>query len=230
MPLIPKQQYAVSPDGTILRITDKTGEYDVTSNPGGYGTPNPDLADSCWFALVKQLTSTGNTLIAGYTRFVYDPAAANTKETSIDVPFPIDGTFTICSGRLPVTTDGANLVEGGVIPANSYVYYNGVIYQKTGGILVAVADLSTLIDNVDILQVSCDDILFPILAIKRQALYKQYRLARNKDEDQGKSLFFQILKLREDLQGAKYTFVSGLETQAQDQIESLIDLYSIKPN
>lgn len=36
---------SISSDGTTMTIVDSTGDYNVTTNPGGYGTPNPDRAD-----------------------------------------------------------------------------------------------------------------------------------------------------------------------------------------
>jgi hypothetical protein len=32
---------SLSSDGTILTVQDSTGDYNVSTNPGGYGTPNP---------------------------------------------------------------------------------------------------------------------------------------------------------------------------------------------
>lgn len=34
-------QVSLSTDGTVLTVQDTTGAYNVSTNPGGYGTPNP---------------------------------------------------------------------------------------------------------------------------------------------------------------------------------------------
>lgn len=36
---------SVSADGKIITIQETTGNYDASTNPGGYGTPNPDITD-----------------------------------------------------------------------------------------------------------------------------------------------------------------------------------------
>ena len=47
MPAVPKIKLTPDPDrdGKKILLTDITGVYDVTDNPGGYGTPNLDSAD-----------------------------------------------------------------------------------------------------------------------------------------------------------------------------------------
>lgn len=46
MALILRLTYtSINSDGTQITITDSTGNYDASTNPGGYGTPNPDRSD-----------------------------------------------------------------------------------------------------------------------------------------------------------------------------------------
>lgn len=33
---------SLNSDGTVMNLSDSTGAYNVSDNPGGYGTPNPD--------------------------------------------------------------------------------------------------------------------------------------------------------------------------------------------
>lgn len=49
-----------SEDGTIIYITDETGEYDAVSNPGGYGAPNTAREDVALIILGKYKASAGD--------------------------------------------------------------------------------------------------------------------------------------------------------------------------
>lgn len=42
----------INADGTEITITDQTGVYDASTNPGGYGTPNPERTDLALFLRV----------------------------------------------------------------------------------------------------------------------------------------------------------------------------------
>jgi hypothetical protein len=59
-----------SQDGTIIYIPDKTGNYDGTSNTGGYGAPNTLRTDLALIILGKYKASTGDTVLTFDT---YDP-------------------------------------------------------------------------------------------------------------------------------------------------------------
>lgn len=57
MALVLRLEYtSINSDGTQITITDATGNYDASTNPGGYGTPNPDRSDIALFlrAYVKR--------------------------------------------------------------------------------------------------------------------------------------------------------------------------------
>ena len=44
MAIIESNTYVRSADGLTITVTDTTGAYNVTTNPGGYGAPNPSVA------------------------------------------------------------------------------------------------------------------------------------------------------------------------------------------
>lgn len=50
---------SISTDGTTLVVTDTTGNYDVTTNPGGYGSPNETRANLYLKLFVSIRKSTG---------------------------------------------------------------------------------------------------------------------------------------------------------------------------
>ncbi len=66
------QRFAIteSQDGTIIYITDETGEYDVVSNPNGYGGPNTAREDVALVILGKYKATAGDTDL---TFDAYDP-------------------------------------------------------------------------------------------------------------------------------------------------------------
>lgn len=50
MALILRLSYdSITADGTQITISDATGNYNASTNPGGYGTPNPDRSDIALF-------------------------------------------------------------------------------------------------------------------------------------------------------------------------------------
>jgi hypothetical protein len=65
--------------GTILYLDDNTGAYEVTENPGGYGSPNTARADLALIVIAKYKASDGSVTITadtydpeGVTQWVYD--------------------------------------------------------------------------------------------------------------------------------------------------------------
>ncbi len=59
-----------SEDGTIIYITDETGEYDAISNPGGYGAPNTERSEVALIILGKYKASAGDVELTADT---YNP-------------------------------------------------------------------------------------------------------------------------------------------------------------
>jgi hypothetical protein len=57
MALIPSITAPLNKDGQSFKFTELTGVYDVTSNPGGYGSPNPTAGTSTGALVVKDLTN-----------------------------------------------------------------------------------------------------------------------------------------------------------------------------
>lgn len=70
MALVQRFDITESQDGTIIYISDETGEYDASSNPGGYGGPNTARADVALIILGKYKASAGDTDL---TFDAYDP-------------------------------------------------------------------------------------------------------------------------------------------------------------
>lgn len=239
MALALKNKYQITIDATGIFVTDTTGQYAASTNEGGWGAPNPDLATMCVFAIVIRKDSSGDQqMVPVSNQFVADPVALNTKETAFEFTFLNDGVIEATVGTIPVA-DGDNAVgtaylSGGVVALGDYFYYNNAVWYANPApdpgdpVIQEITDYSILLENSDtIVQVLCSDIAFPRLAIEKQKLYKKYRVARETKCENPSPLWDELLKLSQDLQGASYAFYSTLKIEAQDQIESLIDKYQL---
>ena len=70
MALVQRFEITESQDGTIIYVSDETGEYDAVSNPTGYGSPNTARTDVALIIIGKYKASTGDTELTFST---YDP-------------------------------------------------------------------------------------------------------------------------------------------------------------
>lgn len=231
MPVSLKVKYAVSVDSKTLRVTDITGEYSAT-NLGGWGTVNEELNQTALVFAVKRKASEGDEFMSPVTtQIVFDDAAANNAEKSVDFTYSNDGVLEVSLLVIPASTDGINFLAGGAIQEGDYFYWsnNGTyIWRLVEGEPVAVTDVNTLVGLTgEINQVTEQDILMPQLAVEKQKLYKQYRLERDKECDDAIKIFNELLRLSQNIQGAIYAFYSGLTVEAQDQVESLLEEYQL---
>lgn len=228
-----KSEFTISRDGTRITVTDKTGVYDVTDNPGGWGAPNPELNESCLVCLVIRKASGGDQLMQATSPsvdYVYDAGAANSDEKSFEKIFRMDGVLNIVLIRVPVSLDDTNYVDAGAIADGDYYYYNGSIYLRTAGAGVLVEDLLDLVGVSALTNDICEDISTPLLAIKFSEIRKEYRIQRDKECDDAIALLEELSKLRLDIEGAYDTFYSDLLVEAQNQVEDLITKYSLEEN
>lgn len=231
MALSIKIKSAITRDSKTLVVTDKTGAYVASLNEGGWGAPNVELDQSCLVFIAQRMGTEETTLLASSnTVLVFDSGAANTKETSVNLNFTLDGVYHITICRLPVSNDGINVLEGSPIASDSYFYWNSKVWKMVSSTPNEITDISELVGVNSVVQNTCLAVLYPMLAIKRQSIYKKYRLSRDKACDDAEDLKEEFRKLYDDLVSVSYTAWSGLEVEAQDQIESLIDYYQITPN
>lgn len=225
-----KPKYQISVDATQIFVTDITGQYDAVTNEGGWGAPNPELSESAVAMYVARVLDGVETEMSPATSFaVYDPGAANTKETKLEFAFSMDGHLKIVIFRLPVSLDGSTKVEGGSLGEGEFFYWNNgdLIWQIVSGAPV-VKELSELIGEVSVVQSTCEDLVFPKLAIKYNTDYTEYMEERDDDDcDDAETLFDNLVHFRVDLAGAKYRFKNGSVGSAEDIIESLLKKHDI---
>jgi hypothetical protein len=230
MSLILKNSYEVTKVVDKIRVKDKTGASSA-SNTGGWGDPNIDLNSiALWATVIRKASSGDEYLEPVLTNFARDAAATNSDETIIEFKYKNDGVVEVYLGYLNVSTDGINYIDATPIEDGDFVYYafnNKYLWKMDEGVLVE-ATIEELIENDDDNpNVMCEDVIAARLAVQAQKDYKKYRLQRIKEVDDAEPLFDELNKLFTDIQGAYYTFYSGLKIEAQSQVESMLDEYQL---
>lgn len=127
MALVVNPTYSTSNSFTTpesLIISDSTGTYNVTTNPGGFGTPNPDRVDFGMVLLVEK-KGYGNTVDA---EIAYDNSG-NTLTTIAEwtVPITVDGWFLATVLTIP------EWLIGETYDIDQAVTYNDVVYTSVAG-------------------------------------------------------------------------------------------------
>lgn len=123
-------------DSTVLRVTDGTGIYDATTNPGGWGSPNPAVTviDGTTYHLELDVVIT----TSDGTETTYDTIDLYTKfgpfTTVNDLVFDINASMLI-SGGTAVGTDEDQLPDGWYVLTYSFTddgstYTNSTITTK----------------------------------------------------------------------------------------------------
>lgn len=85
----------ISIDGKTLYITDATGVYNVTTNPTGYGTPNPERNTLALipFVTYKKISGDVNVVVNSYVA---------ESATGFTVPLGDDGWYTVNTYLVPL--------------------------------------------------------------------------------------------------------------------------------
>lgn len=225
--------------GRSIWLTDKTGTYDVTTNPTGWGVENLAEQDqsALVFHVIRNAEAGAEDVSAVSVDAYHNNLAADDDEATVEFNYLMDGWHTLTFFRLPVSDTGVNTIDTTPVALSEgdYFYYTGgsnanQVHKKVGSNNVLVTDYSEMIGNGDIVQVTCEAIFYNKIAIKANDKYKEYRDERDKrgrDSKNAVKLLHDVLDLREDIRGADYAFRSGLTTQAQDIIETTIDEYDI---
>ncbi len=236
MTLALKQLVQVDISGKYLWSTNKTGAYNVDTNPGGFGAPNPELSYSALLVLARRKT-TYLTYVSAM--IMYNAAAVNTSEDQWQLNYPdMDGVIDVYLMRLWVSADGIIDTSGDhAIADGDYFFIPGQadkVWLKNGSgpdAVEEVTDFDQLIESDEVdnpYQVQCQDIFYNKIAKYKDRLYRDKVAARSKDDTKVvEELRLEITDIDQDVQSADYAFRSGLVTKANDIIESVVDRYSI---
>lgn len=142
----PTIKIAVTFSKTKVIVTDTTGDYDVATNPGGYGTPNNPFSDYAHFVILrkKNVNSVADALM---TLDSSDPIT----DTVFQATRSVDGWYEAAKLTIPIWT-------AGTYASGTVKFYNGVIYKANASTSSApphatwdvVTDLTTIEGNTSI--------------------------------------------------------------------------------
>lgn len=228
----------ISQDGKSLWFTDSTGQYVVTDNEGGWGTPNVELADSALLSFVYRMENPTKLLTPVGATIKFNVAANDDDIYSFQTEYYKDGYTQFHLVRLMVSLTDTESIDNIAVPfVIGDVWYNSnefVVKTLNSDSEVVTLDL-TLMDDLELIIASdsvttllCEQMFYKDLSIEKNNRYNQMREARRL-EDTG-----QVQRLRVDqmdillgTSSAAYQFSYGLKNEAHDTIESLLDDFKI---
>jgi len=224
--LIPQLKLLIDVAGDVIWIQDDTGVYDA-NNIGGWGDPNQERNEMALMIHAKRTDDVDvvSTLLSD--QIVWNAGLANTDVSEFQITLDQDGIYNIYLFVFPVTTDGIDDLEGTTIVSGDIVFYNGLLQTFNGSIFTEVdpSFYDQFIDDVNIPQVFCEDIIMPNIIIKYNELYKTYRQKRLENCEDISDDREQLFDLRMSIEGTEYAFRSNLKTQARTNLEALHNEY-----
>jgi hypothetical protein len=216
-------------DGESVHITDKTGAFDATDNDTGWGTPNLELNQTAIAVLVQRSDADGlvNLLPIGADA-KFSATAINTDETTFQLALLQDGRHLAYEFALPASNDAITTLAGDTLVDGDYFYWTTInaVYKIESSVPVAVTDYSEMVGVSSVVQTLCQDLILPDLTRKKHDLYREYKDPRSTrcNDD---ATFQEVLMLQQDIQGADYSFRSGLTTQSEEIIDTLLNEYQL---
>ncbi len=227
----------ISQDGKYVWFTDKTGEYDIDSNPTGWGSPNFELDQSA-LLVFWYLMQNPKVLLEPVNGSVKHSAAVdNDFEFVFQAEYLQDGYHQIHSVRLMVSTDDLQSIDTVpiVFTEGNYWYNSGdnQVKQLVSGVPV-IQDLTDndILDAIEAdsstINLLCEKNYYKNLAVEKNNKYTLGREARrNNNEEQENRMRVDGMDILLGVATADYQFRYGFKTQAHDTIESLLDDFKI---
>lgn len=140
---------SLSSDGTTLIVQDVTGNYNVSTNPGGYGTPNPDIPNLVLLRWKMYLDTVWKYVTGSYTQ---SDLAAGFALTTINIlltsilnllpdgveqveylaGYPVDGDIVTIPGGATVDITGLDTSLFPIGTLISFTYAPNKIYTVIG--------------------------------------------------------------------------------------------------
>lgn len=227
----------ISQDGKFLWFTENRGEYALTTNEEGWGTPNVELNQSALLAWVYRMTNPTELLAPVGQSLKHNASALNTDETQFQTDYLKDGYHQFHIARLMVSSDDAQSIDTApVVFTIGDIWYNSIDTQvkelTAGGVVVLditlQEDLDNIAANASVTYLLCETMYYKDLSVEKNNRYTAMVQAR-RDEDTA-----QIAQMRIDQTDimlgtatAAYQFSYGLKLEAQATIESLLDDFNL---
>lgn len=227
----------ISQDGKYLWFTENRGEYAVTTNEEGWGTPNVELNQSALLSWVYRMENPTAKLEPVGQALRFNVGATNADENQFQTDYLADGYHQFHIARLMVSADDTNSIDTTpVVFTVGDVWFNSIdttVKQLQAGGVVALDitdqdDLALIVASTSIIYLLCETMYYKDLSIHKNELYTSYRAARrNEDTAQIKKLRIDMTDIMLGTATAAYQFSYGLKLEAQDTIESLLDDFNL---
>lgn len=205
MALVQRFTITESQDGSIIYVNDATGDYDVTSNPGGYGGPNTERSNVALIIIGDYKASAGDTEL---TFDAYDPEVVTQFSVS---NLDTDGYY-----QFKIYTVDKYVAQSPTL--NTFVYnFTSNQLQRGNGSGFVSAEPEELEEN-DIANNTQDWPHIPDLSRARNYLNK-LRLIGAAQSTKQTDLFAYLVQTEVVIYGVIALFGEGSYTTAQEEIE-----------
>ena len=209
-------------------VKDVTGVYSV-NNTGGWGTPNPDLANYVLIGVIKNVNS-GSFLEAVSSQAASMEGKSNDYVTYIEFIHTTDGWHEVYLIAIERSTDGVSYVSGSTIVNGEYYYYTGSVYLKGSSAATEITDLNSLasISHSSVIIDTCNSLISNKLAKKATELYDNYRSELRKScKTEAEKIIKEYDELTRDLRGVHAAFQRGFKYEADDIILTMTERFDI---
>ena len=227
----------ISQDGKYLWWTDKTGEYVITTNEGGWGAPNFELNQSALLVFIYRMENPKKIILPVNGTVKHGSGLANDAELVFQGDYLNDGYHQFNSVRLMVSSDDSNSIDTiPIVLSEGDYWFNSVtseIKQKVSGVSV-VQDLTdsdildAIRDSNSVTYLLCEYMYYKNLAVEKNRKYTKGKNARRDENTK------QLDRMRSDgmdiilgTSTADYQFRYGLKTEAHNTVESLLDEFKL---
>lgn len=227
----------ISQDGKHVWFTDKTGEYDVDSNPTGWGNPNLELNQSALLVYWYLMQNPKVLLVPVSGSVKHSIAVANDFEFVFQAEYLQDGYHQAHSVRLMVSTDDLQSIDTvPVVFTEGNYWYNSSdnqVKQLVSSVpviqdLTDTAILDAIEADASTINLLCEFLYYKNLAVEKNNKYTLGRDARrNNNEEQERRMREGGMDILLGVGTSDYQFRFGFKTQAHDTIESLLDDFKI---
>lgn len=227
----------VSQDGRYLWFTDKTGVYNLDTNEGGWGAPNPNLNESAMLFWIYRMSNPKTLINPTGTSVKQSVSTTNSNEFAFQGDYLADGVHEFHSARLMASNDDVNSIDGTpVVFTEGDIWYNigdGNVKQMVSSTptVLDISDtavLDAIVENDSVVHLVCDQIMYKDLAVEKSRQYQQEVRAIREDNkvQQEKARENQTI-IQNHSAAAAYQFSYGMKVEAQNTIESLLDDFNL---
>jgi len=227
----------ISQDGKLLWFTDKTGEYVVTTNEGGWGAPNFELNQSALLLFIYRMENPKVICLPEGDTVKHGSGLANDDEVVFQANYLNDGSHQFNSVRLMVSADDTQSIDTTpVVFTEGDYWFNSVslLVKKLVSGQAVVQDLTdtdildAIAASTSVVSLLCERMYYKNLVVEKNRRYTIGREARRvENTSQLDRMRLDQMDILLGTSTADYQFRYGFKQQAQDTIESLLDDFKL---